>query len=324
MTDVAPRTLAAWGLHCFSPTARSTPHSIVELDNNGEILAAAVNAVHTEVLAARGITVTESQIRLLCDYGVLDTDNDIIRTAIPVLGPDVIGPIRERLRHTTHGLIDRLVQPVGAVRDALTAAGHRDSVYAVTFGHALDGMLWTELDARGQLPPTELDPEHPYWRGVFWAVFPERPRSAGTNFRRIGNSTLVMLWTDDVIDAVRALDQEPVLDEFISAAASGARIPTATELTRADRQLVDATGRARVPVLEPQGPVQRHCEAIARRTADTLLDGALQPLVESLPGAGRSQAVVVVAHELIWTVTDTVVAEGIVELPPLLSTGWGR
>ncbi len=323
MTDVAPRTLAEWGLHCFSPTARSTPHSIVGLDNNGEILAAAVNPARTEDLAARGIAVTESQIRLLCDHGVLDTDNDMIRTAIPVLGPDVIGPIRERLRHMTHGLIDRLVQPVGAVRDALISAGHRDSVYAVAFGHALDGMLWTELDARGQLPPTELGAEHPYWRGVFWAVFPERPRSAGTNFRRVGSSTLVMLWTDDVIDAVRALDREPGLDEFISSAASGDRIPISTEFTRADRHLVDDTGRATVPVVEPQGPVQRHCEAIARRTADALLDSALQPLVESLPGAGRLQAVVVVAHELIWTVTDTIVAEGIVELPPLLSTGVG-
>ena len=323
MTEHVPSNLAAWGLHCFSPTARSTPHSVVELDNNGEILAAAVRPVHLNDLAARGIPVTASQVRLLCDYGLLDMDNDLIRTAVPVLGPDVIGPIRERLGDITDRVVDRLAEPVGAVRDELAAAGHGDSAYAVTFGHALDGLLWTELEARGQLPPTELDLEHPYWRGVFWAVFPERASSAGTNLRRRGSSTLVMLWTDDVIHAVQALDQEPGLDEFISAAATGDRIPTSTEFTRADRQLVDDTGRATVPVIEPEGPVQQHCEAIARLTADGLLDSALQPLTESLPGADRSQAVVVVAHELIWTVTDTVVAQGTVDLPPLLSTGAG-
>jgi hypothetical protein len=323
MTDVVPSDLAGWGLHCFSPTARSTPHSIVELDNNGEILAAAVQPVHPEDLAARGITVTESQIRLLGDYGMLDTDNELIHTAIPVLGPEVISPIRERLRDITDGIVDRLVEPVGALRDALAAAGHGDSAWAVTFGHALDGLLWAELNAREHLPPTGLDLEHPYWRGVFWAVFPERPRSAGTNFRRIGNSTLVMLWTDDVIDAVRALEREPGLDEFISAAASGDPVPTSTEFTRADRQLVDGAGRATVPVIEPQGPMQRHSEVIARLTADALFDGPLQPLIESLPGADQSHAVVVVAHELIWTVTDAVVAQDIVELPPVLSTGDG-
>ena len=231
--NAAPSDLAGWGLHCFSPTARRTPHSIVELDNNGEILAAAVSPIRPEDLAASGIPVTDSQIRLLCDNGVLIADNDMIRTAGPVLGPAVIGPIRERLEDVSHGVVDRLVEPVGVVRAALIAAGHGDSVWAVTFGHALDGLLWIELDARGQLPTTQLDLGHPYWRGVFWAVFPERPQSAGTNFRRVGNSTLVILWTDDIIDHVRALDDEPGLDEFILAAAAGRRIPTSTEFARA-------------------------------------------------------------------------------------------
>ncbi len=323
MKDAAPSDLAGWGLHCFSPTARRTPHSIVDLDNNGEILAAAVRPVRPEHLAASGIAVTESQIRLLCDNGMLEADNDMIRTAVPVLGPAVIGPIRERLEDVAHGVANRLVEPVGVVRDALTAAGHRDSVWAVTFGHALDGLLWIELEARGRLPPTQLDVDHPYWRGVFWAVFPERPQSAGTNFRRVGSSTLVILWTDDVIDAVRALDDEPGLDEFILAATGGKRIPASTEFARADRELVDDTGRATVPAVEPHGPVQRSSEAIAQVTADALLGTALQPLIEAVPGADRAQAVVVVAHELIWTVTNALVAQGIVELPPLLSTGEG-
>ena len=320
---MAPRDLAGWGLHCFSPTARRTPHSIVELDNNGEILAAAVTPIHPEDLGASGIPVTDSQIRLLCDNGVLIADNDMIRTAGPVLGPAVIGPIRERLEDIAHGVVDRLVEPVGGVRASLTAAGHGDSVWAVTFGHALDGLLWIELDARGQLPTTQLDLGHPYWRGVFWAVFPERPQSAGTNFRWVGSSTLVILWTDEIMDHVRALDDEPGLDEFILAAAAGRRIPTSTEFARADRELVDDTGRATVPVIEPHGPVQRHSATIARVTADALLGTALQPLVESVPGADRPQAVVVVAHELIWTVTNALLAQGIVELPPLLSTGEG-
>jgi hypothetical protein len=323
MTDVAPDDLAAWGLHCFCPTARSTPHPIVELDNNGQILAAAVKPVRPQDLAASGVTVTASQIRLLCDYGVLEMQNDLIRTAIPVLGPDLLDPIRERLADVTDGVLERLAEPVGAVRDALIATGHADSAWAVTFGHALDGLLWTELDARGQLPPTELDLEHPYWRGVFWAVARERSRSAGTNFRRTGGSTLVLLWTDDVIDAVHALDREPGLDEFISTAVSGGRIPPSIAFTRADRQLVDATGRPTVPVVEPQGPVQRHCAAIARLAADALLDPALRPLVESIPRADGSQAVVVVGHELIWTMSDAVVSRGILDLPPLLATGVG-
>ena len=58
-------------------------------------------------------------------------------------------------------------------------------------------------------------------------------------------------------------------------------------------------------------------------TADALLGTALQPLIKSVPDADRTQAVVVVAHELIWTVTNALVAHGIVELPPLLSTGQG-
>jgi hypothetical protein len=164
--NAAPSDLAGWGLHCFSPTARRTPHSIVELDNNGEILAAAVSPVHPEDLAASGIPVTDSQIRLLCDNGVLIADNEMIRTAGPVLGPAVIGPIRERLEDVSHGVVDRLGEPVGAVRAALTAAGHSDSVWAVTFGHALDGLLWIELDARGHPPQAVVVVAHE----LIWTV----------------------------------------------------------------------------------------------------------------------------------------------------------
>lgn len=297
----SPPDLAKWGLHCFCITARHTPHAVVKADDNGQILWLARNGVSLEDLHAAGIPTTESQKLLLRTYGLLTEDRGILTTAFPVLGPDIMVPVRTRLRTLATGLTPEVAVDVKKIEFELNLRGYREHSYAVVFGYALDGLLWDELRNRGVLPDTTLDLDHPNWRGAFWAIYPERSGAPGTNEVTLNGSTLVTVWTDRTSTA---------LNEQLASV----KPKTASASTIA--------GVRNLPVLRDtlDDPIHIAAQRIATLTATALLNTSEgSALLASIPHASRSQAVVIVAHELIWAMAENLVENGYIVRPAALS-----
>jgi hypothetical protein len=305
-----PPDLAEWGLHCFCLTARQTPHSIVRLDDNGRLLYRAVRGVTVAALRNEGFAAGESQIRLLQAFGLLRKTGDRLATAFPVLGSDVVVPLRGRIADVTHDLAEAIAADAAGICTILGNAGHAASAYAVVFGYALDGLLWRRLARRNVLPATRLGIDHPFWRGAFWAVHPERVGAAGTNETEEGRASLVTVWTAElaaslrmttvigpVRDACRRVD-----DEHDGLFASGLPVPV-VKARRGDL-------------------IHRLASRIAAIVARFLLDPPRgRVLLGLLPGVAGEVATVIVAHELIWDLMARCVANRIVPEPSAFASG---
>jgi hypothetical protein len=182
-----PEDLSGWGLHCYCPTARRTPHAVIAEGSNGQLLYAARGGASRRTLEARGLPITDGQIVQLTEFGLLDVDGDVLRTAFPILDTAQTSELRRQARSLGELLAERLGTPVAALCRCLDRMGLGASAYAVVFGYALDGLVWDRLALTDAIPDTTLCAARPWWNGAFWAVYPPRDGAAGTNFVDCGD-----------------------------------------------------------------------------------------------------------------------------------------
>ncbi|QDH71477.1 hypothetical protein [Marilutibacter alkalisoli] len=318
--DSAPSNLAEWSLHCFCITAVRTPHSAITMDNNGTILHRARSGVTRDELAREGIAVTDSQIALLQLMHALEVDDDVLRTAFPVIGPEQLDSLRPRLRQLAEAVLPDIEPHVAAIRARLHDEGLSRSEYAVVFGHAVDGVLWERLRERGALPSTELSVEYPLWRGALWALYPSRGNVAGVNEHRAGQATLILNWTRPTGRALRSLDTSLGLPDALQRLATGQKIAPVIDVSGRTWTLIDDSGM-QIPVIHVRDDDPLHAPALGIATvlANALdRDGEMAEVLTSIEGVDRKQALVIAAHEFIWDVMDLLVERGLIERPAVL------
>ncbi len=295
----APPDLARWGLHAFALGARRTPHGVVAMDDNGPLLYHARRGVTREGLAERGITPSTSQLALLQAFDLIAVDGDLITTSFPVVEPALLSHLRPKIYDLAVSLVPAISDDISSIASALAERGHVGHDYAVVFGHALDGLLWDRLTAAGLAPTTELSVERPFWNGVFWAIYPARPASAGVNELPGTSGTLVMVWTPATFAA---------LDELSRSAAVQA-------------MLAEPSRQTTIPVVatDDNDLIHRKSQGIATTIADAFTPGGqAQELLDAIPDADRQQSVVIVAHELIWDIMEALTTAGRLEPPAAL------
>ncbi|HLL67396.1 MAG TPA: hypothetical protein VK453_17060 [Micromonosporaceae bacterium] len=321
-----PVDLAEWTLHCYCPTARQTPHSVVAEGTNGRLLFEARAGVTPDALETRGVPVTEAQVARLVEFGLLDVDGGVLCTAFPVLGRGDVTALRQRLRSLGERLAGRLTPGTGALRRVLSEAGLERSAYAVVFGYALDELLWERLADVGAVPAVTLSEARPWWNGAFWAVHPGRDGAAGTNFVPCGGVTLVQVWTTATVARLNALTAAPGLRQAVRGLVGGGGTPA--DAGGAEDPVVDGTGvtwrlrrrdgRPALPVVGVDGPVDRIAGVLADTVAKALIGEEAATARAIAPGADAAIATVVVAHELIWEITAVLSRSGVIAVPPSL------
>jgi hypothetical protein len=180
----------------------------------------------------------------------------------------------------------------------------RNHGFSVVFGHALDGVIWSLLSSRGGIPNVTLDIANPLWKGAFWALYPGRPGSAGTNELVGEGATLVMVWDDDSRDALEAVVTHAVTRDGL-----------VTVANNAPRHVIADFGP--VPVVEEGG----HLDSLSRELAGLVVEAvpsphACQALLRSAGvHSNVEEATVVVAHEVIWALADLLADSGVVPIP---------
>ena len=136
---------------------------------NGRVLYTARDGATHEQLG-----VSDEQLTTLLDFGLLEWHGDRLRTTFPVLGSSEMTALRAHLRELAIPLVDAIENPSRMIGAELDRTGHRQSDYALVFGYALDLLLWEPLKAARVVPATGLTPDHPWWNGAFWAIYPPR------------------------------------------------------------------------------------------------------------------------------------------------------
>ncbi|UED87745.1 hypothetical protein [Streptomyces profundus] len=307
--------LSRWGLYCFAPRARRTPHTLVREQGNGALLYAARRGVRPHEFGVA--PPSEERLAGLVEFGLLERRGDLFTTAFPVLGPEIMAELRAGLAPLAERTAARAAPAARRIGAELAGQGLPDSVYAIVFGYALDGLLWPALARRVPLPDTTLTPERPWWNGAFWAVYPPRPGAAGTNFVRSASGTLTMVWTDATQSHLRALaraESGAVLREPLAPRGEGEVIDGDGRVWRLRRP----DGRLALPVVGVAGPLDEQAEAIAEEVVDALVTPDARR-IGALVDAAPEVATVVLAHEFIWSVAQGLVASGTCPPPPSLA-----
>jgi len=318
--DTVPHDLADWSLHCFCIAARRTPQAVIRLDCNGRLLLAASQGIALGELRERGLLVADSQLLLLREFGLVEVEGDQVRTAFPILDPLSMTSIRAALRDDAARLVASWDGELAAIHRMLSDRNLRNHAFAIVFGYVLDGMLWTLLRYRRAVPETALTLEQPYWRGAFWALWPPREASAGTNELRTTSARLVMTWTPATAVALAHLAHDPAL------AADLLICGTRTARGAAEIQTVHLQGTAdgdrwRVPAIRTNvdGPLAqaggRMVLAIEASLASLGDSAGLNATLRAAAVDDSKVATVILAHELIWEIAELLVAERKVERP---------
>ncbi len=301
-----PDDLAEWGLHCFCLGARSTPHHVVKMDDNGRLLFRARLGVTRTELRQHGIDPLDSQIALLRAYHLIAVEGERLETTFPVLGSEETAGLRIRMAELAEVVAAEVATDVTALADVLTDQGLTRSVYAVLFGYVIDGLIWDRLRSDGLLPSGELSVERPYWNGAFWAVYPPREGAMGTNEIEEAGVRLTMVWTDETVRALNRLAEAPALRSALRAVSRGS-LPREALVADGGEvwTLFDDERRPTIPVIRRRDSDPLH--KIGLRIAEKIVSA----LVRELPQA----SVVVAAHELIWSVVDALEMAGMVRRP---------
>lgn len=280
-----------------------------EFGDNGRVLHDAVDGV--SVATRRSTGVTDSQLELLRLMGLLDVSGGVARTTFPVMGPQLAGELRAGLASLVTAVADDITQDVLHIGAEPEEQGFAGRQFAVVFGDGLDGRLWDRLRETGRLPDTALDLDHPSWHGAFWAVYPRVPDAAGTNFFRVADAELVLVWTAASLPLGR-VGTCARRHRLAPRRRHGAREPgrnghdgqsPPVGAVRVGRSAARSGDRTR----RPAGRTGRPDRGPGHRTRDGPL---AEPLLRLLPTEDRHVATVVLAHELIWALTDELVARG--------------
>ena len=300
----APPDLARWSLHCFCLGARSTPQRVARLDNNGRLLHSAVGGTTIGSLREQGLDVTESQLWLLSTYGLIELKGDQIETTFPMLGPRAVATVRSTAESTAWAVVDEAGRKAGEIGSTLAEFDLEGDGFAVVFGHALDGVIWDLLRQRGGVPDVSLDLLNPLWRGVFWALYPGRPGSAGTNELAGDGSALIMVWDEDSADGLRSLAATPGLGESLGTLQAGAT-----------RQVIPDVGP--IPVVEEGGRLDNLSRDLAQVVVDQVPSpGQSKSIVEEAGvAASVEEATVIVAHEVVWALSELLIGSGALTAP---------
>ncbi len=309
ITDPAvPADLARWSLHCFCLTARRNPKTVVELDNNGEILFWAAGGKTRAEIEADGIPIRESQLVLLETFGLVERRDDHINTRIPIVPPEAISLIRDVIATAARRAIPGVSKAASGIASALASRDLDASAHAVVFGHALDGVFWDSLRQRGFLPEIELTVEEPFWRGALWAVYPGRTGTSGTNELSVGNNHLVMVWEEGSAEALRDLASHP---------GTRALLRNITANTHSVSVASIINDGLDIPVVSSDDEIQSMSVDLAEATADAMPDGegSRRLLADSGIVTSAEEAAVIVAHELIWEMAEMLEGADVVSHP---------
>jgi hypothetical protein len=288
---------------------------LVSHGTNGKILYAARNGASRDAFA-----ITDAELDDLLDFHLLEQVGGRLRTAFPVVGSTETSALRAHLRDQ--------VAPLAAVIEGptrvMTAELERrklSSGYALVFGYALDLLLWEPLNMAGAVPDTALTPERPWWNGAFWAIYPPRERSSGTNFLDCGEGiTLVTVWSDETARGLRAFEDSPgVREALLGLTRPGTMLGSADATSTSEKwRLRRRDGQSALALVGTGDDLDDLAHQLAEPVADLLVSGKLDGARAMIPTPKRDVATVVVAHELIWELTDQLIERGACRLPPAL------
>ena len=322
--DAAPAGLRDYDVTQYVSIKSFSPETVMYLDNNDEILMACREGRTREQLDAAGIDCLDSQLVLLRAWRLLDKQDGVYTSRLPILGPQRMTAIRATTREAAATLLAELRPDFAGYVGTLAAAGFADNAFSVLFSYVVDGLVWYQFRQRDRGVSTQVTAEMPLWAGAIWAVYPARASRCGTNQYTVDNGYISLNWSEAAHEQIGGLTGGSDDLRALAAAvrADGRVVDPALRDALLPYRLVAAYGRPLIPVITESATDPLHAGALALSgdLADRSL--AVLPLDDLQAELGLDDpavALIIVYHELMWDLMEMLEADGLVERPCVLS-----
>lgn len=296
------------------------PQNIMLLDNNGDILFTCRKGIPNEILKSSGIAKTQSQLVLLETWRLLSSNDDTLKTLIPILDSTETHDLRAFTKHVAASVCDSTIALVRALKDHLDEIKRSRNAYSVVFSYVVDGLVWRYLEGEKLLTPRIVNAENPIWAGEVWALHRPRTFSCGTNSIRDHGISMNVNWTDASISKMLPFvaDFKNFGRMFEDYYTSGKVMDTTAKRIFSPFNLYDRNGEFTIPIITEANSNRLY--AVSVELTERIAQAVLKTVNVASLGAkynfrDAQQTLIIVYHEIMWDLMDAYENKGLLKKP---------
>lgn len=310
--------LEKWDNTTFCSYTDLHPMQAVRADNNWQVLRALRGGGTSRELFERGIPCTRSQLLLLETLHLLvRTDEGTLQTAVPMLDSLATSRLRHAAAATAAAMYGGLEPELRAFADELAREGFGENTFSILFSYVLDGTIWDEFERR-EIVRYDEDAAAG-WSGCLWFSYPrsEAFRPGTNSLSWDGRHALHVNWADGDPAFARRIYRDDVQRFFRQTLANETPDDAAVRAAR-ELGLLEGT-RMTVPVIRNSGPLARRTSRLTGALCEEFLRRTDVQRVRELTGCEPTDALLIYYHEVMWQLSERLLAGGIVRLPRLFA-----
>lgn len=307
--------LENWEDICYCSMNNSYhPSTIVNADNNWQLLLAMKNGVTLKQLDSLKIPYIKSQLLLLISQRLLKKNDGIYKTVIPILDSKQTSLLRKQSQHVANEIYPEIEQECRELVEFLSKQNRSDNAYSILFSYVLDGLIWGQFEEEGIIE--EMD-NSGTWSGNYWFLTPKRPVDCGgTNSVSYDNFAFYWNWSYSE-KVTNGLWQKNIEALF----------PLAQENSIPDREILnefaeygffDKDLRLTIPVINEKE--NNNLYSLSLKIIDRLLltfkaKTDIEQLKTDYGFDNSSETAVIFYHEVMFDLMDSLIGNQVIQLP---------
>lgn len=304
------RPYGEWEATQFVALNGHQPSDYVVPDNNWEILYNLRTPRTLAELRGMGVACSDSQLLLLEVGGLIRKTEGRWKTTIPILDERQTASLRSFGDEVAEAMYAKTKADFAALAEEIDKMGFRENSLSLFFSYLLDGRMWTKLVLFEDIDTNTT------WSGCYWILYePRQNLACGTN--AYGEQDLVLTYVDsDIAPDTR------VLERYAEEISRFGKV-TDAGLIRELRPygLVDAEGNVTIPVIRK---VQDDFHRLTGKLVDSIsaeLKRNCGTLAAQYGIGDENTAMVVLYHEVMWSLLDRLIRDEVVSLPAIFVDG---
>jgi hypothetical protein len=134
-----------YDLTCFC-SARETPNSVVNYDNNLQLLKSFSEGMSRKGLDSLHIPYTESQLKLLRMFNLIRKENGKYYTNIPILDESQTIHLRTKSKQIADKITPLVATEIKELVSYLDSINRSKNAFSIMFSYVIDGLTWKILN----------------------------------------------------------------------------------------------------------------------------------------------------------------------------------
>jgi len=288
---------------CFCTYGLAHPYSILNLDNNWDLLFAFKNGKSLDELDSLSINYSQSQIKILEVWNLIERVDKKYYTTVPVIYSSETKKIREQTKAYAQEIVSLIEDDYSSLILLLEEKHLKDNSFSIFFAFVLDDLVWQHLRKDSLIKRNEITKENPFWDGTMWLIQPEREFSCGTNSIGYENYYISINWNGNLnielpdYNLLKLMLKDYKENEKI--------INTEVVENLSKYNFFDEKGELLLPIISGDSTNAFYMQSVklSTKVADFLKEKIdLGLVIDYYPGITKQQAMLIIYHEIMWDI----------------------